>query len=55
LERYLRQYRDKLEESGCGQLSLTDPDSRAMRSGKGPLVSYNVQIAVDAKHGLIAE
>ena len=26
-----------------------------MRSGKGPLVGYNVQIAVDAKHSLIAE
>ncbi len=36
-------------------LMLTDPDSRAMRSGKGPLVGYNVQIAVDVKHRLIAE
>lgn len=51
----LREYRDKLEGSGRGQLSLTDPDSRAMRNGKGPLVGYNVQIAVDAKHSLIAE
>ena len=51
----LREYRDKLEESGRGQLSLTDPASRAMSSGKGPLVGYNVQIAVDAKHSLIAE
>ena len=51
----LREYQDKLEESGRGQLSLTDPDSRVMRTGKGGVVGYNVQIAVDAKHSLIAE
>ncbi len=26
-----------------------------MRSGKGPLVGYSVQIAVDVKHSLITE
>jgi len=51
----LREYRDELAESGEGQLSLTDPDSRVMRTGKGPVVGYNVQIAVDARHSLIAE
>lgn len=51
----LEGYRDKLEESGRGQLSLTDPDSRVMRTGKGGVVGYNVQIAVDVKHSLIAE
>ncbi len=51
----LEGYRDKLEESGRGQLSLTDPDSRVMRTGKGRVVGYNVQIAVDVKHSLIAE
>jgi transposase len=37
------------------QLSLTDPDARAMAtSGKGTgMVGYNVQAAVDAKHHLI--
>jgi len=34
-----------LAESGEGQLSLTDPDSRVMRTGKGPVVGYNVQIS----------
>ena len=37
----LREYRDKLEESGRGQLSLTGPDSRVMRTGKGGVVGYN--------------
>jgi len=37
------------------QISLTDPDARAMAtSGKGTgMVGYNVQTAVDAKHHLI--
>ena len=34
-------------------LSLTDPDSRPMKSGAGIEVCYNVQTAVDAKHKLI--
>ncbi len=36
-----------------GQVSLTDPDSRAMSMGHGSTVGYNVQAAVDAKHSLI--
>jgi hypothetical protein len=37
------------------QISLTDPDARAMgTSGKGTaIVGYNVQTAVDAQHHLI--
>lgn len=42
-----------LEESGEQQVSLTDPDSRRMRSGMRTEVSYNVQAAVEAKHKLI--
>ena len=34
------------------QLSLTDPDARAITQGKG-VVGYNVQTAVDAEHHLI--
>jgi transposase len=34
-----------------GQVTLTDPDSRLMRTG---VVGYNVQIAVDDRYGLIA-
>jgi transposase len=37
------------------QVALSDPDSRLMRaSGGGGVVGYNVQIAVDDRHGLIA-
>jgi transposase len=42
-----------LEESGNTQVSLSDPDSRAMSQGAGVTVGYNVQAAVDAKHSLI--
>ena len=46
----LEEARKALEESGEDQLSLTDPDARAMQSGTGVGVGYNVQIAVDTKH-----
>ena len=49
------QERRALQGSGEEQLSLTDPYARAMHSGTGVGVGYNVQIAVDAKHKLIAE
>lgn len=49
-------YQKRLEESGETQLVLTDSDSRLMRTGhNGWDVCYNVQIAVDKKHKLIAE
>jgi transposase len=44
-----------LSESGEDQISLTDPDARAMHASSRVSVGYNVQIAVDAKHKLIAE
>src|SRR3984893_5471487 len=44
-----------LEKSGASQVSLTDPDSRAMSMGRGSSVGYNVQAAVDAKHSLIVD
>ena len=44
-----------LEQSGESQVSLSDPDSRAMSQGAGVTVGYNVQAAVDAKHSLIVE
>ena len=37
------------------QMSLTDPDSRAMAAHAKVAVGYNVQVAVDAKHKLIVE
>jgi transposase len=45
-------FQAQLEASGETQLSLTDPESRAMKLGKGrgTEVCYNVQTAVDSKH-----
>ncbi|OKP63050.1 transposase [Ensifer adhaerens] len=51
----LEGYCAELEQSGDDQLSLTDPDSRAMHSSTRVGVGYNAQIAVDTKHKLIAE
>ena len=58
----LRKRRDKygqidkqLKESRETQISLTDPDSRAMKVGQGSDVCYNVQTVVDSKHKLILE
>jgi transposase len=36
------------------QISTTDPDSRRMSTAQGNVVGYNAQLAVDAKHKLIA-
>lgn len=44
-----------LDRSGEAQISLTDPDARAMAAHTKVGVGYNVQIAVDAKHKLIVE
>jgi transposase len=45
----------QLEASGETQLSLTDPESRAMQLGKGRGIEVcsNVQTAVDSKHKLM--
>lgn len=57
LKQMREQYREneqKLAESGETQISLTDPDARLMQSAQGKHVSYNVQMAVDSKHKLVA-
>jgi transposase len=36
------------------QISVTDPDTRKMPTAHGTIVGYNAQMAVDAKHKLIA-
>jgi transposase len=36
------------------QISVTDPDTRRMPTAQGNIVGYNAQMAVDAKHKLIA-
>src|SRR5271154_2202431 len=45
----------KLEESDESQISLTDPDSRAMAAHTKVAVGYNIQVAVDAKNKMIVE
>ena len=46
---------DDLEARGETQVSLTDPDSRAMPKSPQAKVGYNVQAATDDKHHLIVE
>jgi len=46
-------YLQQMEQSGESQLSLTDPDSRAMPKSPKGWVSYNAQTVVDSKHHLI--
>src|SRR5262244_2219064 len=45
----------ELDQTGESQISLTDPDSRAMAAHTRVAVGYNAQIAVDAKHKMIVE
>ncbi len=45
----------ELDRTGEDQISLTDPDSRAMAAHTHVAVGYNVQVAVDTKHKLIVE
>src|SRR4051794_8911222 len=45
----------ELDQTGESQISLTDPDSRAMAAHTHVAVGYNAQVAVDAKHKLIVE
>jgi transposase len=47
--------KQQLAESGAKQISLTDADARLMKGRQGQHVSYNVQIAVDSKHKLVAD
>ena len=49
-----KQLEEGLKESGESQVSLTDKDSRLMKTSKGKDVCYNVQTVVDSKHKLIA-
>jgi len=43
----------RMLEAPDQQLSLTDPDARAMKSRGAGIVGYNVQTAVDTRHHLI--
>jgi len=54
LERYLS-YQQQMEQSGQGQLSLIDPESKLMKGKDGMLVGFNVQTAVDTESHLIED
>lgn len=43
----------RLAQVSDGQISLTDPDARSMKTGGTGIVGYNVQTAVDSRHHLI--
>jgi transposase len=50
----LKAARQQLKHTPDGQISLTDPDARAMATcNSGGLMGYNVQVAVESKHHLI--
>lgn len=50
----LKEIDDELGQAPAGQISLTDPDARAMATSTSRgLVGYNVQTAVDTTHHLI--
>ncbi|WP_137009962.1 IS1182 family transposase [Aquitalea aquatilis] len=50
----LKQIQAQLEQEPSAQISLTDPDARAMATSTSRgLVGYNVQTAVDTRHHLI--
>ena len=49
----LKEIEAQLKDAPDGQISLTDPDSRSMKTRGNGMVGYNVQTAVDAKHHLI--
>jgi transposase len=49
----LEEIRRRMEESGKGELSLTDPDSREMRNNGRIEVCYNAELSVDSKEKMI--
>jgi len=49
----LNKIEKQLEVSPDKQISLTDPDARAMRAHTAGMIGYNVQTAVDVKHHII--
>jgi len=51
----LKEIEVQLKSAPDAQISLTDPDSRSMKTRGTGVVGYNMQIAVDTKHHLIVE
>lgn len=50
----LQEQAQELANRGLKQLVTTEPEAKLMRTPHGHAVAYNAQIAVDAKHKLIA-
>ncbi len=47
--------RTMMDKTGQSQVSLTDPDSRQMRTDQHTEVCFNVQATVDVKHKIIVD
>ncbi len=47
--------RTMMDKTGQSQVSITDPDSRQMRTDQHTEVCFNVQATVDAKHKIIVD
>lgn len=54
LKKYLA-IQEQMKSTGQTQVSITDPDSRAMYLGQAIQISYNVQFAIDAKHKMVVD
>ena len=48
-----KELREQLDEEQK-QISVTDPDTRKLPTAQGNIIGYNAQMAVDARHKLIA-
>lgn len=51
----LERQQEELNSREVKQLSLSDPESRLMKSRDGKIPAYNVQLTVDATHKMIAD
>lgn len=51
----LQKQKEILEKEGRKYISASDTDARLMKSRDGKIPAYNVQIAVDAEHKMIAD
>ena len=46
--------KDQMEKEGIKRISPSDPEAKLLRGRDGKYPGYNVQIAVDAEHKMIA-
>lgn len=51
----LQKHKETLEKEGRKYISPADPEARLMKSRDGKIPAYNVQIAVDSAHKMIAD